>query len=226
MGIEIRNANLRDASRIAEIIHQAFDDESDIDRVIQQIVLSNTMIDVLVVDGQVRGFVENFVTCSQDNKLWFELDLLAVHPSMQGHGIGRRLIKQSIQVAKNLNVDQIRVLIATKNDRMHHLCGSFDMTPDDFDSGLYILTPSHSQLEFKYDKSSHLIQVNTSTYSGIWIENTLSQNAIDNAQLLVKQRHLDIVGVVCAKSNQHNLKLLDNNGFNHVGDFRRWTLNL
>lgn len=227
MGFEIRKASIADALIIADIIQRAFDDEADIDRVERQIHLSNTMIDVALIDGQVAGFVENFVTRSQDNTLRLELDLLAVHPDMQGNGVGRQLIGHSIKLASSLCVSAIRALIATKNAPMHHLCGGLGMVEDERDSGLYVKNPSYSQLEIAgTGDGSHLIQVNTSTYDGIWLEGELSQSAIDIALMLVNTQGLDIVGVVCPKSDANGIQLLQQNKFAHINDYRRWTLNL
>jgi len=226
MKVEIRRATVEDATAIADIIHSVFQNGIDLRRIQTQLLLSNTMIDVAIVDHQVVGFVENFVTCSDVNSLRLELDLLAVDPSQQGQGVGRKLIETTVSLMHQLGTTSLRALIATTNIPMHYLCKTYRFIQDDHECGLYTL-PVDGDLVSKISEiKSHMTQVNTLTYDGVWLESRLSQRAISNACYLVHQRNLDIVGVVCSKQDNDGIQLLNDNDFQHVGDYHRWTLNL
>jgi|GEM_PF-947613 len=226
MDVIIRPATIDDATAIAKIIHMAFDEEVDQDRVINQIMISNTIIDVAVCEGQVVGFVENFVTRSIDNQLRLELDLLAVHPDFHGQGVGRKLIVWSVEFARALTVHQIRALIATTNSSMRHLCADIGMAKDEYESGLFTWSCDEKAFNIIADITSHLIRVNTLTYDGIWLEGMLSQSAIENAQNMTIRQTLDVVGVVYPIQSKAGVQLLHDNSFVHIKNFHRWTLNL
>jgi len=226
MKVEIRRARVADAKAITDIIQLAFQDEADLLQVQNQLILSNTIIDVAVTNGQVVGFVENFVTRSATNELRLELDLLAVHPSQHGNGVGRKLIESTIELTQQLKLDYLRALIATHNAPIQHLCDGYEFIQDEHESGLYISHSGGEDNDYCTNVESHLIQVNTLTYDGLWLEGHLSPMAISNAKTIVSQRHLDIIGVVFPKKDVKGIQLLTDNAFQYVGDYHRWTLSL
>lgn len=225
MEIEIRLATLYDVSRIAEIIELAFDETPDLNRISHQVLLHQGSIYVAVQNNRVIGFVENFVTTSHDSKLRLELDLLAVHPDAQGQGIGRRLIEASIQLARELKVNYIRALIAFDNHPMRYLCSSYRLLESMDIKGLYIAQTTEIAKQLVHQPDSNLIRVDTLTYSGIWQEGEITQNAINNAQSTALQYRCDVVGIVTPKSNSI-IQLLNDNQFSHVNDYHHWILNL
>lgn len=226
MKVEIRRASGADAKAITDIIQLAFQDEADLLQVQTQLILSNTIIDVAVMNGQVVGFVENFVTRSATNELRLELDLLAVHPSQHGNGVGRKLIESTIGLTQRLGLDYLRALVAIHNAPMQHLCDRYGFIQDKHESGLYISHYDGEDNDYCIDAESHLIQVNTLTYDGLWLEGHLSPTAISNAKTIVSQRHLDIIGVVFPKKDVKGIQVLTDNAFQYVGDYHRWTLSL
>jgi hypothetical protein len=131
-----------------------------------------------------------------------------------------------MQLARQLGVGQVRALVAVDNARMHRLCARFGLVRDAFESSLYVNSTSHSHLDYQADTTAHFLQVHTLTYDGIWLEGELSQMAIDHAQVLMTRRRLDIVGIVCPKSNSGSVQLLQQNDFEHIHDYHRWTFNL
>lgn len=225
MEIEIRIATLDDVSVIAEIIKLAFGETPDINRISHQILLHQGSIYVAVLNNCVIGFVENFVTTSYDSKLRLELDLLAVHPDAQGQGIGRRLIEASIQLAIELKVNHIRALIAFDNHPMRHLCSSYGLQESIDLKGLYVAQTIETAKKLVEQPEAHLIRVDTLTYSGIWLEGEITQNAIDNGLSTAYQYQCDIVGIVTPKSDSI-IQLLNDNQLSHVNDYHHWILNL
>ena len=226
MEIEIRPATIQDIDAIAENIKLAFSDEIDKKRVEHLLTLSHNFIYVAVKSGSVVGFVENFVTVSQDYRSRLELDLLAVYPSTRGQGIGKKLIEASIQLASQLNVYCLRALIASRNGVMQQACTAMNLIPSNEEFRLYIKSPEQITQAIVETPKAHLIQVETLSYRGIWLEGDISEQVLDNAHLIALVNDCDILGAVVDKTNMTTMDLLAEKQFIHVNDYRRWTLNL
>ncbi len=226
MGIEIRRATIRDIDAIAEIIKLAFDDNLNIERVKQLLTLSHNYVYVAVKSDVVVGFVENFLTVSQDKRIRLELDLLAVHPDTRGQGIGKKLINTSIDLAQGLGVFCLRALIATENGVMQKACKRLDLTPSHNEFGLYVKPTQKVLHPITETPNSHLIRVETLTYKGIWLEGDITASSLDNSHLIAKENQCDILGAVVDKVDTSIIDLLIKSQFTHIDDYHRWTLNL
>jgi len=66
-------------------------------------------------NGNVVGFVTAFPVSSLEG-IWWEIDLLAVHPDWQGRGLGRQLIRAAAAGGEGL-VNRSRAVVATGNRR-------------------------------------------------------------------------------------------------------------
>jgi len=222
--IEIRRATIQDIDAIAEIIKLVFDDIVDTERVRQLLTLSHNYIYVAMQSDVVVGFVENFVTISQDKQIRLELDLLAVHPDARGQGIGKKLIEVSIDLAKQLNVFCLRALIATENGVMQQACKRMNLTPSHNEFGLYVGALQQVLYPIKETPNAHLIQVETLTYKVVWLEGDITALALDNAYLIATENQYDILGAVVDKVNNQTVELLTDRQFTFINDNRRWVL--
>jgi N-acetylglutamate synthase-like GNAT family acetyltransferase len=226
MSIEIRRATIHDIDAMAEIIMLAFDDVIDTERVRRLLTLSHNYVYVAVKSDVVVGFVENFVTISQDDQVRLELDLLAVHPDARGQGIGKKLIEASINLARRLDVYCLRALIASENGVMQKACQRMNLVPSQDIFGLYVKSAEQLVNSITEIPTSHLIRVETLTYKGIWLEGDISATVIDNAHRSAIENRCDILGAVMNSRDSHTIDLLAERQFTHINDYRRWTLNL
>lgn len=226
MKIEIRSAQVDDANAIQDIIQLSFDNQVDIEQIQRLLVLNNNFTYVAIKSGDVLGFIDNFVTVSQDNRLRLELDLLAVHPEARGQGIAKRLIEKSINQARNLSVHEIRALVASQNGVMQRVCNRLGLVQLSNDLALYVVSPRRILDTVEHVEHSHLIQVNTLTYSGIWLENVITSSVIQNADIVGHSLRVDTIGAVVSKTDSMTIALLKEKNFIHVGDYHWWSLNL
>lgn len=226
MEVKIRHGTIHDIDAIAEIIKLAFGDIVDKERIKQLLTISHNTVYVAVQSEIVVGFVENFVTVSQDNDIRLDLDLLAVHPDARGQGIGKKLIEASINLARQLNVSYLRALIASENRVMQKACKRMNLTPSVDEYGLYVLSPLNIFEHIKETPKAHLIRIETLTYTGIWLEGDITASAVDNATVIVKQNQYDIIGAVVNKTHTRTIELLTEYQFVHVNDYHHWMLNL
>jgi len=226
METEIRRATPHDIKSIAEIIRLAFDDIVDIERVSQLLTFSHNFVYVAVQLGTVVGFVENFVTVSQDKQIRLELDLLAVHPNARGQGIGKKLIEASIMLSMQLGVDCLRALIATENRVMQGACQRMNLIPSKSEFSLYVKSPEKIVQPIIEAPAAHLIRVETLTYKGIWLEGHITESVVNNAHLIGLANQCDILGTVVDKTDTATINLLTKKQFIHINDYRRWIFNL
>lgn len=226
MGIEIRAAYVRDAEAIQDIIQLAFDDAVNIERLQRLLSLSHNFTYVAVQSEDVVGFIDNFLTVSSDNYLRLELDLLAVHPEAQGQGIAKRLIEASIEQARNLGVREIRALVASQNEVMQRACKRIGLMQSVDELGLYVISPRQVASAIEHKENAHLIQVNTLTYAGIWLEGKITASTIQNAHMIGHALHVDTIGAVVNRVDSQTTALLTEQDFSHVGNYHWWTLNL
>lgn len=226
MKIEIRRATICDIDAIAEIIKLAFDDSVDKEHIKHLLTLSQNFVYAAVQSGAVVGFVENFITVSQDKQLRLELDLMAVHPNARGQGIGKKLIEASLTLSKELDVSCLRALIASENGIMQRACQRMKLSPSQTEFGLYIKSPEQVLQPIVETTDSHLIRVDTLTYTGLWLEGHITKAVINNAHLIALANQITILGAVVDKNNQATINLLTETQFHPVNDYHRWTLNL
>ena len=71
-----------------------------------------------------------------------------------------------------------------------------------------------------------LIAAETLSYSGLWLEEELSREAICDAHHLASRLDLSVIGAVIPRNAHETGRLLQTSGFRKVGAFHWWTFNL
>jgi ribosomal protein S18 acetylase RimI-like enzyme len=221
MPISLGLAIPQDAQAISQIIELAFHEQASFEQIQQLIIDGNhcTWVAETVESKEIVGFVDSFMTIAQDGTRRLELDLIAVHPDFAGQGIGKQLIQvftENIQAA-----DIIRALVAVNNTAMQRVMTTTGYQLEAQSQSLYI--SSESSKEASETVETHLIAVETFTYSGIWLEGEITLEAIHAAQYQRQKFDFDIVGAVISNANIEAIQLIQSAGFEHVKDFQWWT---
>ena len=225
MSIQIRRAAADDAPVIAAISRLSFGAAMNESRIRHLLLLNRNVTWVAVLSGGAVGFADCFLTASKDDEVRLELDLLAVHPQARGRRVGRRLVRAGIERAKRLGAASIRALVAADNHAMQRLCAALGFRRSKESYALFVISP-HPASPHKNNAAAVLIPVETLTYSGIWIEGGFSQAAINNALFVANERKLTTVGAVASNEDAAAQSLFRANGFDCLGAFDWWTINL
>ncbi len=226
MSVSVRRPAPSDASAIAAIAEKTFGEPFDRDR-IEGLLKAGRDYSLIALDAQgIRAFADNFITVSETGAQRLELDLLAVDPKAQGRGIGRRLIAESLLLARELDVPLIRALVRSENLVMRRLCASSGFAISEQSYDLYVASPEPGWNGPLDIEGTHLVPVETLAYSGIWIEGSLRRAGILRALSVASAQQLQRVGALVAQSNRAPAQLLADNGFQAQGTYNWWTLKL
>ena len=226
MSIQIRRAVADDAADIAMISGASLDTEMDEARLRHLLILRRGFTFVAALSSRVVGFADYFLTVSQDDEIRLEFDLLAVHPTARGRGIGRRLVHAGIEQAGRLGAASIRALVAVDNHAMQRLGAAHQFQRSKERFALFVSARYPRSPSCANNVQACLIPVETLTYAGIWIEGAVSQAAIDNALFIASARKLTTVGAVVSSQDAVAAALFRANHFDCLDKYHWWTFNL
>lgn len=190
MPIAIRRAVPQDAQAIVDLIAAAFHEEANAAH-IQALIEEGEHLTFVAEDEKVVGFIDGFYTIGKWDLRRLELDLLAVHPEYSGKGIGKALIRKFTESQENAS--SIRVLVATDNTAMQHAMQATGYKQHWNTASLYIADTGTASIQMS---DEGLIPVKTLTYTGIWMEGTVSKESIEAAHYLRQALAYDLVGKV------------------------------
>jgi ribosomal protein S18 acetylase RimI-like enzyme len=211
----MREVRQSDAPVLAELIGAAeLDDNPDPNWIARVILESNhvTLVEESS-DGDLIGFVDAFMTISEQGIIRWEVDLLGVHPGYRGRGIANALIAAVVAVGFTQGGETARALVRIENTaslRAFTRCG-FKMVTGEYDlfiSGKQVTdAPLTAPLGF-------LIPVSTLTYSGVWVEGQQSQEVLRCAQKVRTKYGWDVAGAVM------NAEVPAPDGYERAGRYR------
>lgn len=226
MKLSLRRACPADAVAIADIAETCFGDAFDSQRIRRLLETDNRDCFVARDAGGLLAFADHFITGSARDQRRLELDLLAVAPRAQGQGLGRRLLGKSVSLARQRDVAVLRALVRSDNLAMRRLCCSAGLKPSELEFNLYVAAPAAQPQQPQEVGAAHLIAVETFAYSGIWLEGAITRAAIGWALSAAHARGMHTVGALLAQGEGNAAALLADCGFQLLGSFNWWMLNL
>lgn len=225
MSVQIRIAIPEDARAIERIAADSGVASIDAGSPRVRRVLAKGLSFVATTDAAVIGFVGCLFTAHPKGGRRLELDLLAVAPEAQSRGAGCKLVAASIAYARDEGARQIRALVRCENAAMHRLCRrhGFARSPEAFE--LHVVNPQPVARRSRLH-NARLIPVETLSYAGLWLEGNLSAEAITDAHHMATQIEVRVISAVIPSEALETSKLLQARGFQKIGAYHWWTINL
>jgi L-amino acid N-acyltransferase YncA len=212
----IRAATADDAAGIAAVAAAVWPEEPlDAARIGALMAAGARRTLVAASDGATVGFADGFMTGARDGAPRWEVDLLAVGPRAQGHGIGRALIAGSVAAGRELGAARARALIRAGNigsERAFAACG---FQPEPFESELWV---ADGVAVPDVIAGLTIVPVRTFRYAGIWLED-VSAAGLGTLRLDTTG---GIVGAVIPLSGRDALRAAAAAAMQREGRFRFW----
>ncbi len=170
---------------------------------------------VAELDGRIVGFVDGFTTKSRAGSVRWEVDLLAVSPHAQGHGIGRALVRSSIEAGVRAAASSARGLIRIDNIASERVFAACGFAPE---SGIGELWVAERLVPTTDTDGMHVVPVRTFRYEGLWLE------AVNAAGLLGLRSsdQVKVVGALISIDDREAIAVAGDAGLQPGGEFRFW----
>jgi ribosomal protein S18 acetylase RimI-like enzyme len=200
---EIRRGTLADIDGILEVLVAAFN-EAPPDPIYCMELIDRAKNWLWVVEndeGRIVAFTSSFLTVLQKAIRRWEVDLLAVHPMARGQGWAPQLLKLSGQDARQHKANLTRALVKIDNTAAQRAFNNADFHTTGQLYRLYAWEPQALEPDPISGGSVSLVEVNTLTYRGIWIEGL-------GANTLTEERALQYVHLAQAVAAQQGRTLV------------------
>ncbi|MFN8380150.1 MAG: GNAT family N-acetyltransferase [Anaerolineae bacterium] len=214
----IRSAVPEDGMAIAGILRDCWpDDTPDIQRITRLIESGQHLTQCAWRSASCVGFVDAFRTVSAAGICRWEVDLLAVHSSTRGRGVGRGLVAASVREASQ-GVSIARGLIRMGNRASEGAFAAAGFKAKDQSLTLFVAPPLTT---LGSPERSFVVPVETLTYSGLWLESSPSPDALFAGRVQAAVMGMGQVGTLV--SEDHRVLCADA-GYGEIGNYRWWEL--
>jgi ribosomal protein S18 acetylase RimI-like enzyme len=223
--IKCREATPADAEDIARLIAAVWPGQAVHPARIRRALAEEDRSTVLALAaGEVVGFVDGFLTRSDDGRPRWEIDLLAVQPAARGRGIATQLIRESATAGWAAAAETLRALIRVGNTGARLAFERSGFAADVEREGLYVCDcPERLDIPELPD-GLHLLSVSTLMYSGLWLEGRLSERSFSAAASECAQRGLDLAGAVIPERKGHLTRAASAAGYERIGEYHWFRL--
>jgi GNAT superfamily N-acetyltransferase len=182
----------------------------------------NHVVWVAQEDKTLVGFVDCFMTISQNGTRRWEIDLLAVHPRYQGQGIGTALVRAGYDSGKEHGAGKARALVQAENAGSQRTFARCGFVPQDTICRLCVASLSNENVEAGNMAGLHLIAVQTFSYRGLWLEGTLNAKTLNAGMAECVRRRVDLAGAVIPLHQPEAVSVAEQLGFEPVGVYQWW----
>ncbi|PJF44611.1 MAG: hypothetical protein CUN55_03025 [Phototrophicales bacterium] len=221
MKIDYRVATLQDAKGIYEVQQATWPKEITSSQNVQNILLSEQhVIIVAAMEKHIVGYISCFATTRQTATYW-EHDQLAVHPNFRGKGIGYELITRAYDIGCIKGVDRHRAWIQINNIASQRVFSKHEFHTN---IQLYQLFVCKESLSTASATSLHgtLIPVQTLSYSGYWLEGTVSPNDFIAARHILSSHSKHIVGMMIPCHKHELIEAAKNANYQSIDFYHQW----
>jgi ribosomal protein S18 acetylase RimI-like enzyme len=218
--IEYRGAVPADADRIVRVIGAVWPGQNvRSTRICSALAEENRSTYLALAAGEVVGFVDGFLTRSDDGRLRWEVDLLAVLPAARGYGIGTELVRSSTAAGLAAGAEFLRALVRIDNVGAKLAFERSGFVVEVEMGVLYVCDCPVTPHERDSPNGLHLVPVSTLMYSGLWLEGRLTDRSFSVAAGECVQRGLDRAGVVIPQHQSHLTQVASAAGYARVGEY-------
>ena len=179
---QIREATPEDAEGIDNVLSEVWNQSIDEEVFHSQLRSDARGIWVATVNDEVLGFASAFKTSDLNKRGRWKIDLVAVRPSNQNRGLGRRLVRRAWKETERFKLDFSRAFVRITNIESKRMFQQAGFVTDWRTHVLHIWEPRASDGEIECSKDVNLIPVDTLTYRGLWIEGLTSNRLSESDQ--------------------------------------------
>ncbi len=173
---------------------------------------------VVATDGPALvGFAACFTTRTAAGAICWEIDLLAVHPTYQGRGIGRRLVAAGTEAGGASGATAARALVVTDNVASQRAFAAAGFTSNAVSHTLY-LTEHADARALAFAADWHHVPVVTFGYAGCWLE----PPAATPPPVEAVSAPGDLVGILIPHDDSAITEAAASAGFMPSGNYHFW----
>lgn len=218
----IRRADAAETPEIAAVLADCWPDDTPDPARIARLAGSAGRVTLCACGGgMLAGFADTFMTRSADGAQRLEIDLLAVRSEARGRGLGRALVDAAVRQAPSA-ASRARAFIRVDNIASERTFAAADFAGEAACRVLYTASPHHTAI---VASGVYLVQVETLTYSGLWVEGAITADGLGAARGAAAQRGLDVAGVVVPATGSA-ASICEHAGFSQRGIYRWWARSL
>lgn len=222
--MDIRRANLEDASLIAALKSLVWQNDPGNPALIGSALTDASHASSLaVVDGQVVGFIDGFLTHSMEGELRWEVDLLAVHPDYRGIGLATALVQANVEDGVRRGAVFARSLIQVNNVASQRAFIRRNFQPDETICNLHVCAQGSGD-QSEPSERPFLVKVQTFSYRGLWMESAFYEDSFAWALAKRLAEGWDIVGAVIPVEQAMWNRAAQVSGFTLVSIYQWWRL--
>lgn len=181
MVLDVRLAQPDDAEAIHQILQETWEESLLFDVFIDHISSLVHQVFVAVKAGEVVGFLSAFLVSKP--MLQWEIDLIVVHPTSRGKGVGTSLIEEALTYGSNLGAYCAKASIRVDNHASQRAFCKAGFTTDSKVHSLLLWSPLDCEPATYVPETVRLTLVDTLIYRGLWIEGFVE------SQLSVEEQH-------------------------------------
>jgi|GEM_PF-1331411 len=231
LGLEIRRAVLGDAAEISRVNNGVWTgDDLKPEVVAKAMQLPGHVGHVAVVDGAIVGFVDSFMTPTENGDLRWEVNLIGVLADYRGRGLAKALVFASNEAGRELGGSWARAWIKVDNvasQQTFTSCGyQVHEEPCDIYVAFGVVPAKYSGQTMAMPPQTHVIPVVTFQYYGVWLEGELLPQTFVAGQTMRVNDEGMIAGAVIPISQTDEIQAAIDAGYGLINRYQWWHIAL